>query len=94
MDFTIDNVKTFLAAMLYIRTFGTLVNTTTGESGYVSRIFKYGKYTLFVYNNGNGLGMKFSILGNKTAYRYYAVTDRDYIRILGLPDNKFEIEKY
>lgn len=95
MDFTIDNVKTFLAAMLYIRMFGTLVDTTTGVSGYVSRTYVYGsKYTLYVYNRGGGLGMHFSIFKNKTVYRYYAVTDRDYIKILGLPDNKLKIEKY
>ena len=96
MDFVINNVKSFLAAVIHIRMYGTLVSTYIGESGYIGRIFKYGKYTLFIYNNGGGLGMKFSIIGgeNKAAYRYYAVTDRDYIRILGLPDNKFEIEKY
>ena len=94
MDFTIDNVKSFFAAMMYIRMFGTLVNTNIGESGYIARIFKYGKYTMFIYNNGNGLGMKISILGDKTAYRYYGVTDKDYIRILGVPDNELEIENY
>ena len=94
MDFTINDARSFFAAMMYIRMFGTLVNTTTGESGYVSRIFKYGKYTMFIYNNGEGFGMKISILGGKTAYRYYGVTNKDYIRILGIPDNKLEIENY
>lgn len=94
MDFTIDNVKSFFAAMIYIRMFGTLIDINIGESGYISRVFKYGKYTMFIYNNGNGFGMKISILGGKTAYRYYGVTNKDYIRILGVPDKKLEIENY
>lgn len=97
MDFVIDNVRTFLAAMIYIRMFGVLDSThTSSEVGIVLRTYTLGKYIMYIENMGSGLGIEISIhdTANSMVYRYYAVTNKNLIRIFELPDDKFIMYRY
>lgn len=96
MDFTIDNVRSFLTAMIYIRMFGMLHRNYTGDTGIVLRTYTLGKYIMDINNLGSGLGMDITIYDTKYSirYNYYAVTDKRLIKIFELPNDKFTVKKY
>lgn len=97
MDFIIDDARSFLAAMLYIRMFGTLDDAFTSadhEAGIVMRTYSFGKYIMYVDNMTQGIEFSIYDTANRTAYHYYALTSKYLLKVLGLPDSKFKVERY